>query len=160
MVSSLLMLMLAAGEGAFVEETVALGFPVDRGERLALAVIHEPGEALPPLEACVARDPSAPSAHLALEMIAYGGHEESLLALARLMAIDPSLVKPYVARLLDRATEPFALVTRVVTHESLESAALEWTRQALREGSRKRLRQWESAPAALKARLRSGGIQR
>jgi hypothetical protein len=156
MVSSLLMLTLAAGEGVFVEECIALGFPVERGERLALAVVHEPGEALPLLEAFVARDPAAAEARVALEMIAYGGHAASLRTLGRLMRIDAEAVRPYVARLLERAPEPFRLAGEALESKALAEVALGWTREALASGSAKRRRQWESAPAVLKERMKAG----
>lgn len=153
---------------AFVQSTLEMGIPEDRGDALALLIISRSAAVVPLLRLRIEKELSSenPSDLFVAEMseaIAYAGDEHALQAVESLMTVDEARFRPFISRTLDHSSNwhnPFTIAYRALDSSKgmLTPHALQWCQSALRRDRMQRkwaeamLDRYGRAPTSLEIR--------
>jgi hypothetical protein len=137
----------------FVNRTMDLAFPDDRGDQMTMLIINHSSLVLPLIEGKIEDHLRAASSterfiDIASEMIAYAGDQESLRAISKLITLDESRFVPLVKRTLDNAgnwRNPFNVAYQglEIGDKAISQFAMAWAEGAL--SSSRMQRAWAEA---------------
>lgn len=107
---------------SFVQSAIERGFPDNQADEMTMLIINRSSLVVPLIEGKVeevlkSNLPSRRFVDTASEMIAYAGDEESLRAISKLMAVDPTRFGTLVSRALDNSLNyrnPFTVIYRAL----------------------------------------------